>query len=179
MCRAKVNGEVPKHEKFTVSEIKTDEVANKKISEFQTEKLRFLGDKECRSSEKLHVDSLCRAKANGDVRVHEKSTVSAPETGKVPNPKISELQAVINTVDYYDIDMKNWHINRHLIQILGNFYTTPGLVYSSGKSHSVIHTSTSMSKTVPLDRLFRSIFEGRYLTSLKISVRRNFSEEKF
>ena len=99
MCRAKVNGEVPKHEKFTVSEIKTDEVANKKIFEFQTEKLRFLGDKECRSSEKLHVDSLCRAEANGDVRIHEKSTVSAPETGKVPNPKISELQAVINAVD--------------------------------------------------------------------------------
>ena len=102
-------------------EIKTDKVANKKISEFQKEKLRFLGDKKCRSSEKLHVGSLCRAEANGDVCVYEKSTVSAPETGKVPNPKISELQAVINTVDYYDIDMKNWHINRHLIQILGNF----------------------------------------------------------
>ena len=58
-------------------EINTDEVANKKISEFQTEKLRFLGDKECRSSEKLHVDSLCRAKASGDVRVYEISTVSA------------------------------------------------------------------------------------------------------
>ena len=63
----------------------------KKNSEFQTEKLRFLGDKECRSSEKLHVDSLCRAKANGDVRVYEKSTVSAPETGKVLNQKISKL----------------------------------------------------------------------------------------
>ena len=107
MCRAEVNGEVPKHEKFTVLEIKTDEIANKKISEFQTEKLRFLGDKECRSSEKLHVDSLCRAKANGDVRVYEKSTVSAPETGKVLNLKNSELQAVINAVDHYDIDMKN------------------------------------------------------------------------
>ena len=79
----------------------------------------FLGDKECQSSEKLHVDSLCHAKANGDVRVQEKSTVSAPETGKVS--KISKLQAVINAVDYYDIDMKNKHINRHLIQILGNF----------------------------------------------------------
>ena len=77
-----------------------------KNSELQTEKLRFLGDKKCRSSEKLHVDSLCRAKANGDVRVHEKSTVSAPETGKVPNPKISKLQAVINAVDHYDIDME-------------------------------------------------------------------------
>ena len=121
MCQAEVNGKVPKHEKFTVLEIKTDEIANKKISEFQTEKLRFLGDKECRSSEKLHVDSLCRAKANGDVRVYKKSTVSAPETGKVLNPKISELQAVINAVNHYDIDMKNWHINRHLIQILGNF----------------------------------------------------------
>ena len=63
--------------------------------------------------EKLHIDSLCRAEANGDVRVHEKSTVSAPETGKVLNPKISELQAVINAVNHYDIDMKNWHINRH------------------------------------------------------------------
>ena len=103
MCRAEVNGEVPKHEKFTVLEIKTDEIANKKISEFQTEKLRFLGDKECRSSEKLHVDSLCHAEANGDVRVQEKSTVSAPETGKVPNPK---LQAVINAVDHYDNDME-------------------------------------------------------------------------
>ena len=87
-------------------EIKTDEVANKKISEFQTEKLRFLGDKKYRSSEKLHFDSLCRAEANGDVRVHEKSTVSAPETGKVRNPKISELQVVINAVDPYDIDME-------------------------------------------------------------------------
>ena len=81
-------------------EIKTDKVANKKISEFQIEKLRFLGDKKCRSSEKLHI-------ANGDVRVHKKSTVSAPETGKVLNPKISVLQAVINAVDHYDIDMKN------------------------------------------------------------------------
>ena len=72
-------------------EIKTDEVANKKIFKFQTEKLRFLGDKECRSSEKLHVDSLSRAEANGDVRVHEKSTVSAPDSGKVPNQKIFEL----------------------------------------------------------------------------------------
>ena len=88
-------------------EIKTDKVANKKNSEFQIEKLRFLGDKKCRSSEKLHIDSLCRAEANGDVRVHEKSTVSAPEIGKVLNPKISELQAVINAVDHYDIDMKN------------------------------------------------------------------------
>ena len=88
-------------------EIKTDEVANKKISEFQTEKLRFLGDKERRSSEKLHVDSLCRAEANGDVRVQEKYTVSAPETGRVQNPNISKLQAVINAVDHYDIDMKN------------------------------------------------------------------------
>ena len=69
----------------------------------------------------MHVDSLCRAKTNGDVRVYEKSTVSAPETGKVLNPKISELQTVINAVDYYDIDMNNKHINRPLIQILGNF----------------------------------------------------------
>ena len=87
-------------------EIKTDKVANKKISEFQIEKLRFLGDKKCRSSEKLQIDSLCRAEANGEVRVHGKSTVSAPKTGKVLNPKISELQAVINAVDYYDIDME-------------------------------------------------------------------------
>ena len=77
-----------------------------KNSELRTEKLSFLGDKKCRSSEKLHMDSLCRAEANGDVRVYEKSTVSAPETGKVPNPKISELQAVINAVDHYDIDME-------------------------------------------------------------------------
>ena len=81
------------HEKFTVSEIKTDKVANKKISEFQTEKLRFLGDKECQSSEKLHVDRLCHAEANSDVCVHEKSIVSAPETGKVPNSKISNFLA--------------------------------------------------------------------------------------
>ena len=54
----------------------------------------------------MHVDSLCRAKANGDVRVHEKSTVSAPETGKVPNSKVSKLQAIINAVNHYDINMK-------------------------------------------------------------------------
>ena len=95
-------------------------LANKRISEFK-QKLRFLGDKEYQSSEKLHVDSLCHAEANSDVRVQEKSTVSALETGKVPNSKISKLQAVINAVDHYDIDMKNWPINRHLIQILGNF----------------------------------------------------------
>ena len=69
----------------------------------------------------MHVDSLCRVEANGDVRVQEKSTVSAPETGKVLNPKISELQAVINAVDHYDIDMEELAHHRHLIQILGNF----------------------------------------------------------
>ena len=118
-CRSQWRG--PQAWEIYRLEIKTDKVANKKISKFQIEKLRFLGDKKCRSSEKLHIDSLCRAEANGDVLVHEKSTVSAPETGKVLNPKISKLQAVINAVDHYDIDMKNWHINRHLIQILGNF----------------------------------------------------------
>ena len=34
LCRAKSNGEVPKHEKFTILEIKTDTVANKKIFKF-------------------------------------------------------------------------------------------------------------------------------------------------
>ena len=162
MCRAEVNGEVPKHEKFTVLEIKTDEIANKKISEFQTEKLRFLGDKECRSSEKLHVDSLCRAKANGDVRVYEKSTVSAPETGKVPNPK---LQAVINAVDHYNNDMEELAFQQ-------------ALYGDSGKSHSVVHTSTSISQMVTLDRLFCLIFKGKYLTSLKILIRKNFSKKQ-
>ena len=111
--RAESNGAIP--ERVAAAVLEKNDVKAQNLPHSATkvdfsgknsQKLPFLGDKESQDSENLQVDSSRRAEANGDVRKRAESTVAAIESKKVPEPKVSELQAVINAVDHYDINME-------------------------------------------------------------------------
>ena len=67
---------------------------------------RILNYKEAQNAENFCVDSFRHAGSIDNVCERVESTVLEVQAKKVPDQKIFELQAVINTVDHYDINME-------------------------------------------------------------------------
>ena len=118
--RAEANGDVRERVAATVLAQESDKAQNPShcvskinFSEINSKNLPFLGCKEHPSSENLQVDSSRHAEANGSVRdcvespiFHALAKNTPKQRRTVLDGKIHMLQAVINAIDDYSIDME-------------------------------------------------------------------------